>query len=465
MQNQRTPSRLAGQLLIAITTVTMIGCEAAAYRRHSSRLSSSYSSSTQAVTPRHAYEPAETLSASARPQFSADAQTAEPSPPAVEATASVVSATDALEMFSRMRGKLRADDNGAIVEADLSYSDVTDEALASIDIFQEIKELDLTGTQVHDESLVSIQRLPKLQSLKLKGTQISSQGMTSLTQIPTLVLLDASSTSVADDGLTQASSWTSLRYLSLNNTAVTDAAIPNLISVKTLKGLSLLNTRVTPEGAQTLKESLPDCLIVTKKELESNPSATIGPLQPVPSQSGAAFPSFLTTSDLQLEQLAELAGKQPQLAVHLASVYSDREQWPQAASILSAAVAVDPSLQPVQFALGIALARSGDTAAAMTHLTQATGEAEANYHLGQIEYENNLRACASHFRQALAADPSLTIAQTRLKEVQRELAGLNQRRTPVHAATYRSALTVDPPMEIIPATPVRSAGLSQPLPR
>lgn len=465
MQNQRTPSRLAGQLLIAVTTVAMIGCQAAAHRRHSARVLSSSSLSTQAVAPRYAYESAETPSASSRPQFSADAETAESSPAAVEATSAVVSAADALEMFSRMRGKLRADDSGAIVEADLSYSDVTDESLASIDLFSEIKELDLTGTQVHDESLVSILRLPKLQSLKLKGTQISSQGMTSLTQITTLVLLDASGTAVADEGLTQASSWTSLRYLSLNNTSVTDAAIPNLISIKTLKGLSLLNTRVTPEGAQTLKESLPDCLIVTKKELESNPSAAIDPLQPVPSQSDATFPNLLTTSDPQLEQLAELAGKQPQLAVHLASVYSDHEQWPQAARILSAAVAADPSLQPVEFALGIALARSGDTAAAMAHLTQAAGEAEASYHIGQIEYENNLRACADHFRQALAADPSLTIAQTRLKEVQRELAGLNQRRPPVHAATYRSAQTVDTPMEIIPATPVRSVGLSRPLPR
>jgi tetratricopeptide (TPR) repeat protein len=343
---------------------------------------------------------------------------------------------------------------------------VTDEALASIAIFQEIKELDLTGTQVHDQSLVAIQHLPKLQSLKLKGTQISSPGMTSLTQIHTLVLLDASNTAVADDGLTQASSWTNLRYLSLNNTAVTDASIPHLTSITTLKGLSLLNTRVTAEGAQTLKKALPACLIVTSKELESNPSAAIGPLQPVPSQSDVTFPNFLSPSDPQLEQLAELAGKQPQLAVHLASIYSDREQWSQAARILSAAAAVDPSLQPVQFALGIALARSGDTAAAMAHLTQATGEAEANYNLGQIEYENNLRSCANHFRQAVAADPSLTMAQTRLKEVQRELAGLKQQqRTPVHAATYRSSPTVDVPLEIIPAPPVRSAGLSQALPR
>jgi hypothetical protein len=227
-------------------------------------------------------------------------------------------------------------------------------------IITEIKELDLTGTEIRDDALTALYAIPGLQSLKLKGTRITSVGMASLTQIPTLILLDASSTEVTDEGLEQAAQWTKLRYLSLNNTTISDAAVPYLKTITSLKGLSLLHTSVTADGIRVLKEALPECLIVTKSEGEVSASTEVIPLRPVPSQSGVEFPNFPTPADPQLDQLIELAGKQPQLAIHLASVYSSHEQWKQAALVLAAAVAADPNQQPVQLALGVALARSGD---------------------------------------------------------------------------------------------------------
>ncbi len=463
--DHRAQSGFVLRCLVAVATITIMGCQTAAYRQHPQRPRRSYSTATQPCAPQNAASPVLTPSASDNSQFNSNEQTAGTPTPAPEANSVVRSEVEVAEMFRRLRGKLRADDNGAIVEADLSYSDVTDEALTAIDIFQEIKELDLTGTQVHDASLVVLQQLPNLQSLKLKGTRISSVGMTSLASVSSLVLLDASNTAVTDEGLALAAQWTSLRYLSLNNTSVTDSAVPHLTSIRTLKGLSLLNTTVTAEGTRLLKEALPDCLIVFKIESETSPSAAVDPLRPVPAQSGLAFPDFPAPSDSQLEQLVELAGKQPQLAVHLASVYSSREQWPQAVRILAAAAAVDPDLQPVQLALGVSLARSGDLIAAKTHLTKAVGEAAANYNLGLIEYENNLRSCATHFREAVVADPSLVDAQTRLQEVQQELSALKQQRAAVHAVSARSAISDDVPLEVIPAPSVRRPGFSNARPR
>ena len=455
--NDRTQTWFAWHFLVAVGAITIMGCQTAAGRRHPPR---SDSSASQSCAKHKAVQSALTPSASDRSQFNDDDQIAASSIATQDTDSVVQSEPEVAEMFRRLRGKLRADDTGAIVEADLSYSDVTDETLALIGTFPEIKELDLTGTLVHDESLAVLQQLPELQSLKLKGTRISSVGMTSLTIISSLVLLDASNTAVADEGLAQASQWTRLRYLSLNNTTVTDNSIPYLASITTLKGLSLLNTSITAEGTRVLKESLPDCLVVTKLESELNPSAAADPLRPVPTQSGIAFPEFPTTSDSQLEQLIELAGKQPQLAVHLASVYSNREQWPQAAQVLAAAATVDPQLQPVQLALGVALARAGDLPAAKMHLTLAAGEAAANYNLGLIEYENNLRSCATHFRRAVAADPSLADAQTRLQDMQRELSALRQQRGPIHAVSSRSGDSEDPPLEVIPASPSHPAACS-----
>ena len=460
MNNPRVQLLFARCLLMTVTTFVMVGCQTPGQR---GTLGSSYRNRGA-----NGYENPQThlQDAAAVPQPTAEDSNAEIfQPPVSEEDSAILSAADAAEMFRRLRGKLRVNDNGEVVEADLSFSDVTDEALVSIGLFPEIKELDLTGTQICDDSLTALYGIPDLQSLKLKGTRITSVGMSSLSQIPSLVLLDASNTQVTDDGLEQAAQWTRLRYLSLNNTEVSDAAVPHLKTITSLKGLSLLHTSVTADGARALKEALPDCLIVTKPDGDAAAVSKVVPLHPVPSQSGLAFPNFPTPADAQLNQLIELAGKQPQLAIHLASVYSSREQWQQASLVLAAAVAADPNQQSSQLALGIALARAGDLTAAKPFLTQAVGEAAANYNLGLIEYENSLRVCATHLREAVVADPSLADAQSRLMDVQHQLSELKQQRMPVMSVSSRSKVPDNTPLEVIPAPTVRAATLSNSRPK
>lgn len=456
MNNLSVQVHFARVLLLATTVSVMIGCQATGQRGISGRP--------------HGHRCAQG-SANCQPTFqnsvgvpqphTEEFNSETPDTSVSETDPQILSAADAAEMFRRFRGKLRANDNGVVVEADLSFSDVTDEALVSIGLFTEIKELDLTGTQICDDALTSLYAIPDLQSLKLKGTRITSVGMASLTQIPSLILLDASNTKVTDEGLEQAAQWTRLRYLSLNNTEISDAAIPHLKAIKSLKGLSLLHTSVTADGVQALKEALPGCLIVTKAEGQASASTEVLPLQPVTSQSGVAFPNLPSPADAQLYELIELAGKQPQLAIHLASVYSNREQWKRASLVLAAAVAADPNQQPAQLALGLALARSGDLTAAKPFLAQAVGEAEADYNLGLIEYENSLRVCAAHLRQAVAADPSLTDAQSRLIDVQHQLSALKQQRAPVMSVASRARVSDNNTLEVIPAPPVRAATFSR----
>jgi hypothetical protein len=93
------------------------------------------------------------------------------------------------------------------------------------------------------------------------------------------------------------------------------------------------------------------------------------------------------------------------------------------------------------------------------------GEAAANYNLGLIEYENSLRVCATHLRQAVAADPSLTDAQSRLMVVQHQLSELKQQRTPVMSVASRAVVPDNTPLEVIPAPTVRAATFSHSWPR
>lgn len=445
--------------LIAIGAVSVMGCQTAAFRRHNHR--SVDAGHRQAPQLAGQYDIENILTPSPSDSaFSQYPEHASNDPFLATMNPVVFSETEAKELFNRLKGKLRADESGAIVEADLSYSDVSDEHLPALAAFAEIRELDLTGTQVHDLGLVGLPHFDQLQAIKLKGTGISSEGLLSISQIPTLILIDASSTDVSDEGLSLAENWTSLRYLSLNNTSISDAAIPHLKTLETLKGLSLLNTRVSKDGVRELKQALPDCLIVTKPESEVGPSASAVPRLRFPTSQEAVFTDFTGNSGTQLEQLVQLAGQQPQLAVHLASIYSAKEQWPEAVRILAAAAAVDPTNQSVQLSLGAALARTGNAQAAKPHLAQAVGEAAANYNLGMIAYENNLQICANHFERAVAADPTLTDARARLQEVQQELAHLKRQRMSSQPATSTRVLPDDTPLEVIPAPSVHSASFS-----
>ena len=359
---------------------------------------------------------------------------------------------DVVAMFRQAGGKLRPDADGTIVEIDLSFSSITDDQIAAISAFPDIRELDLTGTDLHDAAMPSLIGLSRLQSLKLKGTKITSEGLSTLSQITTLILLDASSTNVSDDGLASAGAWTKLRYLSLNGTGVTDAGIMQLQALKSLKGLSLINTPVTEEGVRSLKSVLPDCLIVAQTDPEVSRADGLESLPRLPLTSPMSSLSAGMGSAVQLEQVIELAGLQPQLAVHLSSIYSSRGQWEEAGQILESGAVTDHDDAAIQFCLGEALARTGRTAAAYEHFEQSVGQAAASYNVGLIVYENMLEECEDYFMAALDSDPSLQVAHEKLSDIQRELWELRQRRNPAGIAEAG-----DTTLEVVPALPIRQA--------
>ncbi len=366
---------------------------------------------------------------------------------------------EASAMIREAGGTLRPNADGTIVEMDLSFSNITSEQITALSAFPEIRELDLTGTELHDDAMTTLTGLSNLQSLKLKGTNITNDGLIALSQLKTLILLDASNTAVSDDGLISAPEWTQLRYLSLNNTRVSDAGIMQLQSLRSLKGLSLINTAVTADGVGSLKTLLPDCLIVAQTDPGVSQIHGLDSLRDLP-LSGRLFTSpAITGCDAQLEQLIQLASQQPQLAVHLSSIYSSCGQWEEAGRILEMAVVSDHNDPAIQFCFGEALARSGQAEAALEHFELSVGDAAARYNVGLIVYENTLEECEIYFTQAVAADPSLQVAQSRLTDIRRELAVLRQQQRP-----YSATVSDEWPLQVVPARsapPVREAALTR----
>ncbi len=366
---------------------------------------------------------------------------------------------EVVAIFREAGGKLRPDNMGQIVEIDLSFSDISDAQLQSIDVFPDVAELDLTGTEIGDDAVPALARLPGLRAAKLKGTKITDEGLRLLSNTSTLILLDASNTAVSDEGLRDAGGWSSLRYLSLNNTAISDEGLQYLESLHSLKGLSVIGTEVTEEGVRSLKNKLPNCLIVAQSVREVRRTSIRESMPQLSEHSSLAASSTGVASHDQLSQVIQLAGQQPHLAVHLSKIYTQREQWREATQILSVAAAANPSDPAIHYALGQSLARSGRTDEAMEHFEQSVDEATARYQVAMIVYENSLKKCERLFDDAVSADPSLSVAEIRRAEIQQELAQLQRR---------RSATTTNEPnhfnqnsLEVVPGPPVRNASHSR----
>jgi tetratricopeptide (TPR) repeat protein len=348
---------------------------------------------------------------------------------------------EVLAGIRKLGGRFETDQSGNVTAIDLSFTAVSLAHLQQLTQFAELTDLDLTGTSVSDDGITVICSLANLRSLKLKGTRVSDTGFRKLSVLSNLLLLDASRTAVTDEGLSLASDWPMLTYLSLNSTAVSDAGLRHLMALRNLKGLNLIRSHVTPAGVASLRAALPDCLVVSQGSEDAVPGAAqkqaIVPAVPV-EQSSLDRPSAVT--DVQLAQLIRLAVQQPQLAVHLSTVYSANGQWGEAARILSAAAEVDDSDPMLRFRLGEALAHSGHTGEALQHFQKTSGTAAANYNVGLIAYENMLRNCEQYFERSLQADPNMLQAQQRLNEVRRELALLRHMPLPPVQTTTSPAV-------------------------
>ena len=112
-----------------------------------------------------------------------------------------------------------------------------------------------------DGELGVLKDLGDLVSLHLGGTDVTDAGLVHLAGLTALKRLHLEKTKVSDAGLAHLASLESLSYLNLYQTGVTDAGLAHLEGLKNLKSLYLWQTQVTPDGAEKLRQALPDCNI------------------------------------------------------------------------------------------------------------------------------------------------------------------------------------------------------------
>jgi hypothetical protein len=138
---------------------------------------------------------------------------------------------------------------------------VDDEALQTLAMLPQLEGLYLFGPGFTDAGLVHLQAVPDLRLLWFQGTGVSPQALGHLRCFNKLEVLALQGCEVGDAELRELLAVPELKRLYLNGVNVTDASVETLAQLRRLEVLSLGGTRMTPKAIAELQKALPDCKI------------------------------------------------------------------------------------------------------------------------------------------------------------------------------------------------------------
>ena len=120
-----------------------------------------------------------------------------------------------------------------------------------------LTHLVLGDTTIGDRGLAALQDCRRLQSLNLNASTITDAGLVHVAAWPDLQSLRLGSSDIRGPGLAHLANLPGLRFLILQNAHLDDASLDNLAGCKSLESLYLEGNSMTGDGAERLKQSLP----------------------------------------------------------------------------------------------------------------------------------------------------------------------------------------------------------------
>mgnify|MGYP000250562928 CR=1 FL=1 len=329
------------------------------------------------------------------------------------ATLSVpMSRDEATELLEAVGAKLSRDPDNRVHRIDLAYRPFSDSQRQWLHFFPGVTELDLTGTDVTDAAISEIVNLSRLHSLKLKGTAVTDSGVQQLAELTSLRLLDLGRTAITDDAIADLQSLKQLQYLLLNHTQISDGAIKHLARLRSLRGLNLVGAEMTAAEVERLQQQHPGCLIVSQPSDDLTSISMPSEFRLTATDVDAAY-----TEDPKLRRLMRLVHEDPDLAKHLASVYSDQGDWSDAAAILQVGVNARPNDEILNLALAEALASAGRADEAYRLFRRFSDESDARLAVGSIVYRNATTTATKWLERSMTANPNNQRARDGLQQL------------------------------------------------
>ncbi len=133
--------------------------------------------------------------------------------------------------------------------------EMTDEMIATIVQFPELRYLTIACPAMNDQQLERLRAIDRLVSLDLrKSTSITDSGVCSLERaLPQLEQIYLTGSGITDTGVRSLAKSETLQELDLENTSITDASVDALLQMKRLRILRIKGSQMTDEGRMRLR--------------------------------------------------------------------------------------------------------------------------------------------------------------------------------------------------------------------
>ena len=148
-----------------------------------------------------------------------------------------------------------------LTDLSIEETPITGAALAHLARLKQLEWLNLWKTRIDDDGLAHLSGLRNLQALPIGGTRVTDDGLVHLKGLPQLRYLGLRDTDITDAGILHIADFPSLYELNLRGTKVTDASVPTLCGMESLEKLWLGETAITKKGIDSIKATLPGCII------------------------------------------------------------------------------------------------------------------------------------------------------------------------------------------------------------
>ena len=124
-----------------------------------------------------------------------------------------------------------------------------------------VTEVKMVGKHpFYDEDVESLLGLIRLEAVYLSYTDITDRALATLAEIPTIQGLGVGANTISDEGLVPLTTLKRLVLLDLNTTPrLTDQAFQHLVRIENLRNVNVAWTSMTAEGVEEFKRQKPEC--------------------------------------------------------------------------------------------------------------------------------------------------------------------------------------------------------------
>src|SRR3954468_3612276 len=144
---------------------------------------------------------------------------------------------------------------------DMSYSQFSNDSMASLERMHNLRRLYLRDDSITDDALQHIAGLTKLEELDLYGVKLTDSGIAHLKDLKEMRKLILLGAPITDESIPVLAGMTHLRELNLYRSRITNAGLAKLATLRELAAVDLRYSRVTASGVETLRASVPSCEI------------------------------------------------------------------------------------------------------------------------------------------------------------------------------------------------------------